>query len=50
MILGRLTPDNTKEPIQYIQATCSNYDNVSIEIQEELPAGDYIVLVEVDWR
>eukprot|EP00347_Sterkiella_histriomuscorum_P016829 403351694 len=50
IIIGKHDPQNFKEPFRYIDAKCSNYDNVSIESTDEYEAGEYVVLVEVDWR
>lgn len=35
---------------EYVDAKCSNYDNVSVESKLDLEAGRYIAFVEIDWR
>ena len=47
IIVGKVT-DDVKEPIMYVDGKCSNYDNVSLET--ELDRGEYIALVEIDWK
>jgi hypothetical protein len=48
--LGRVNNDNPREPIDFINAKCSNYDNVSIESDENLQPGEYIALIEIEWK
>lgn len=50
IMVGKNDHGNFKEPFQYVDAKCSNYDNVTVESAQEYEAGEYIVLVEVDWR
>ena len=50
IVVGRIDAKNHKEPVHFVDAKCSTYDNVSIESVDELEAGEYVALVEVDWR
>jgi len=50
IIVGRYNEENYSELFTYIDSKCSNYDNVTVESKEDYEPGEYIALVEIDWR
>jgi hypothetical protein len=37
-------------PLEFLDSKCLNSDCVTIDYEKELPPGEYVALVEVDWR
>lgn len=37
-------------PLEFIYSKCCNSEQVTIESDGQLPAGEYVALVEIDWK
>jgi hypothetical protein len=40
----------TLTPLEFLEAKCLNYDTVTVESRGELIPGEYVAVVEIDWR
>ena len=49
MFLAKDINYDTLQPLEYLYSKCQNSDSVTLELQNPLPVGEYVILVEVDW-
>jgi hypothetical protein len=50
LILAKDINYETLTPLEYLEAKCLNSDCVTIDYNKDLPPGEYVALVEVDWK
>ena len=41
---------DTLMPLEFLYSHCLNADSVTVESEGDLPPGDYVALVEIDWK
>lgn len=37
-------------PLEFLESKCLNYDTVTVESRDELVIGEYVALIEIDWK
>lgn len=47
-MIGKLN-NSEKESVIYLKGKCDKYDDITIDSNEELEAGEYIAYIEIDW-
>ena len=50
LILAKDINYETLMPLEFLDSKCLNSDCVTIDYEKELPQGDYVAMIEVDWR
>lgn len=50
LILAKDINYETLTPLEYLEAKCLNSDCVTIDYNKTLPPGEYVALVEVEWK
>jgi hypothetical protein len=50
VIIARDLNYETLMPLEFLESKCLTFDTVTVESRDELVVGEYVALVEIDWR